>query len=186
MPQIIKKLLTFLFVFLLCFFYSGNIFAQELKSKYFNMNISNSADLFQILKKLDIKYLQHLDVAAPKDASDTKEMLKEAMDTLYLEVSDILDIHMYSFQVNLEILPDKDSFNKVLEQVCGKQSDAPSFYFHERNVIYISLDNIRLGILGHELAHAIISHYFAVPPPEKIQEVLAAYVEYSLNKSLVK
>jgi hypothetical protein len=37
-------------------------------------------------------------------------------------------------------------------------------------------------MLGHEIAHAIISSFFIVPPPEKIQEVLAGYVDYSLLK----
>jgi hypothetical protein len=39
-------------------------------------------------------------------------------------------------------------------------------------------------VLGHEIAHAIMSHYFVVLPSEKIQEVLAGFVEYQLRKNV--
>jgi hypothetical protein len=50
-------------------------------------------------------------------------------------------------------------------------------------MVYISYPEMTIGMLGHKIAHAIISHYFVVPPPAKIQEVLAGYVEYSIRKS---
>jgi len=37
--------------------------------------------------------------------------------------------------------------------------------------------------LGHEIGHAVISNYFVVQPPIRIQEVLAGYVEYQLRKA---
>ena len=39
----------------------------------------------------------------------------------------------------------------------------------------------RKGILMHEMSHAIISRFFPVPAPVKVQEVLAMYVEYNLQ-----
>jgi hypothetical protein len=54
----------------------------------------------------------------------------------------------------------------------------------EGNTIYVSLKDVSLGMLAHEVAHAIISSYFVVAPPEKVQEVLAGYVEYSIRKKL--
>ena len=40
-----------------------------------------------------------------------------------------------------------------------------------------------LKVLGHEIGHAVISHYFVVLPSVKVQEVLAVYVEYQLRKT---
>ncbi len=42
---------------------------------------------------------------------------------------------------------------------------------------------IILILLGHEMGHVIISHYFVVPPSYRIQEVLTGYVEFQLRKS---
>jgi len=58
-----------------------------------------------------------------------------------------------------------------------------SFYVFDSNTIFISYQDLTLGMLGHEIAHAVISGYFVVPPPDKVQEVLAGYVEYSLRKA---
>ena len=37
-----------------------------------------------------------------------------------------------------------------------------------------------VGVLAHEVAHAIINQYFAVPPPSKVQEILSQYVDKHL------
>lgn len=169
---------------LLCLSVQGWAFADEVTSKYFKANIRGGGDIYRALEKLDIKSLRHPDVALNKGASDAKNILKNTLDTLYLEVSDILDIHMYSFQINLEVLPDKNSLKALLRELYGAGADADSFYFYERNTIYISLERMTPGMLAHETAHAILSRYFAVPAPEKVQEVLSAYVEHSLNKKL--
>lgn len=58
-----------------------------------------------------------------------------------------------------------------------------SMYQSEKGIIYVSLTDMTAGMLGYEIAHAIISHYFVVPPPARVQDVLCGYVEYSLQKS---
>ena len=50
------------------------------------------------------------------------------------------------------------------------------------NTIYVDSENININIFGHELSHAIQSHYFVVPTSNKMQEILAGYVEYQLRK----
>jgi hypothetical protein len=50
------------------------------------------------------------------------------------------------------------------------------------NTIYLSFNEMTLGIISHEMAHAIISNYFVTPPSPKIQEILSGYVEYSIRK----
>ena len=107
-----------------------------------------------------------------------------SLSTLYLEVSDILDIHIYSYHGNIRLYPDiKEMMIYIPESYKIDIKGSCSYYIKSQNTIYVSLDNFNLGVLGHEIAHVIISHYFVVPPPHKIQEVLAGYVDYSLRKS---
>ena len=51
------------------------------------------------------------------------------------------------------------------------------------NTIYTSEESFKREVVGHEMSHAIICHYFAVPAPVKVQEVLSMYVEYNLRST---
>ena len=182
--------LTYILSILIVIFVSSVFsFAQEeglsilVKSEYFTLYSQRDIDTYSLLKKLNLDYFLHPDTLLKKDKQASTDILAKVLDSLYLEVSDILDIHIYSFHGTIKILPDQDSVNSMFKELFRYDFNERSFYVHEKNTIYISSSDLTLGMLGHEIAHAIISHYFVVPPPVKIQEVLAGYVEYSLRKS---
>lgn len=52
-----------------------------------------------------------------------------------------------------------------------------AFYAHGTKSIAVAIDNITDGILAHEIAHAVISAYFQTPPPGRMQEILAQYMD---------
>lgn len=57
-------------------------------------------------------------------------------------------------------------------------SAAPiAFYSHRVRKIYVAVDTVTEGILAHEIAHAVISAYFVAPPPARMQEILAQYMD---------
>jgi len=117
------------------------LFSQEetnliAEGKYFSIYGYKDLDIVNLLKRLNFEYLLHSQNLTASLREDFKSLLADTLDALYLEVSDILDLHIYSYHGRI-----------------------------------------------HEIAHAVISHYFIVPPPAKIQEVLAGYVEYDLRKS---
>jgi len=175
----------FVFLFSFCFIFSS--FPQEdvslvVESKYFSIYAYKNLDISYLLRRLNFEYLLHSQ-SLGSSSKDTRSLLADTLDALYLEVSDILDLHIYSYHGKIYLLRDKDSVSSVFFQYFGRSFPERSFYLHEKNSIYISCADITLGMLGHEIAHAIISHYFVVPPPAKIQEVLAGYVEYDLRKS---
>ena len=94
-----------------------------------------------------------------------------------------LDMNLYSLQGNLKICNDRNHLNNVYDSIFGRKLQASSFYIDEYNTIYISADDFTKEILGHEIAHMIISHYFVVQPPQKVAEILSGYVEYRLRKT---
>ena len=55
-----------------------------------------------------------------------------------------------------------------------------AWYIHSEKTIYINVEDVDKGMLGHEMAHAIIDHYLLVRPPEKTAEILAKYVDSHL------
>ena len=99
------------------------------------------------------------------------------------QVSDILDMHIYSLKINIKVCRTPEELSELYKNMfntgLGHQK---SFYVYRTNTIYAYEDSFKREIIGHEMAHAILCHYFPVPPPVKIQEVLAMYVEYSLRR----
>lgn len=149
---------------------------------YFEVYGDARADAYALLAKIDANYLLYAPDGA-RAADAVSDILAKTVDGLYQEVSDILDIHMYSFKGSVVAFADQPALERFLKQQYGIDFSERSLYHFEKNTIYISLADATVGMLGHEIAHAIISHYFVVPPPEKVQEVLSGYVEYSLRKS---
>ncbi len=153
------------------------------ESKYFSVYAYPDLDINTLLAKLNFIYFFHPDTLAASNSSDPKTILANTLDSIYLEVSDILDIHLYSLHTNIKIFPDKSYIAPLFKKYSNIGCTERSCYLNDSNTIYISSADLTLGMLGHEIAHSLISHYFVVPPPAKIQEVLCGYVEYNLRKS---
>ena len=163
-------------------------FAQEeslhlvAEGKYFSIYGCKNLNILPLLEKINFHYFLHIRAISKDEGEDLKTLLADTLDALYLEVSDILDIHIYSYHGTIYFFPDKSYVSQVARRYFSEDFNEVGFYLHQRNAIYISLAELTLGVLGHEIAHVIISHYFVVPPPAKVQEILAGYVEYSLRK----
>jgi len=50
-------------------------------------------------------------------------------------------------------------------------------YEHAPGAIHVYIDHASDGVVAHEIAHAVIVGYFGTPPPSKMQEILAQYVD---------
>jgi hypothetical protein len=49
------------------------------------------------------------------------------------------------------------------------------------NGYVITAEDFRVGMLGHEMGHCILDHYFAIQPPTKIAEMLCHYVDREIS-----
>jgi hypothetical protein len=151
--------------------------------QYFSVYADGPVDAYSISSKLNFDYLVLGDSLTRGASEDQKQILVKTIDGLYLEVSDILDIHMRSFKGIIRVLPDKQYLADFVKKTFDRDFNERSLYFFEKNTIFISQADLTLGMLGYEIAHAIISNFFAVLPPPKVQEILCGYVEYCLNKT---
>jgi len=158
--------------------------AEQAEGQYFTVCYSPRADVGLLLSSLNVSSFDKLLVgnSAQKQTGFPAE-LGNALDTLFLRVSEILDMHLYSFHGKVKICRDYAQLNRIYRSFYNRDLNTQAFYAQEVNTIYISEDNFKLEILGHEIAHAIMCNYFVVSPSVKIQEILAMYVEYQLRKS---
>jgi hypothetical protein len=189
--RIYKTIIPAIVVF---FLQSGLVFALEIEdgfgsagkieSKHFVVYYTPQVDIAGLVQRLNISPSDRLLAGQAINRGGPYESeLAEMLDTLFMQVCDILDMQLYSFQGNIKICQDSGQLNKIYNGLFNRGLTANSFYVYSFNTIYISMPEFKREILGHEIAHAIISHYFVVQPPIKIQEILAQYTEYNLRKA---
>lgn len=107
-------------------------------------------------------------------------LAKNRVDDIVDRVTKILDMYPANLHFRIYIYPTyKDLELKYLGMgIFGKTPIA--FYNHKTRSIYVSLPDVRDGVLGHEIAHAVINVFFPVPPPARMQEILAQYADKHL------
>ena len=162
----------------------GLSFDKKIEGKYITVYYPSGLDASRLAEQLDIRPSDKIITGQSlKSKNSYEEELVQMLDTLFMQVSDILDMHLYSLKTNVKIFKTdvelKDLYNRLFNVNLG---DRRSFYVYDLNSIYITEAAFQSGIIGHEMSHAIISHYFPTPAPIKVQEVLSMYVEYNLRR----
>lgn len=151
------------------------------KSRYFNIYIKGGVDIQGLTMKLAVPPSIRSIIREPADFLGSYT-LYDQLDTFFLAVLEIMDIRLKKFKCTLKICKDASQLSDVAKKLFGRKVKAGGFYVAGIDTIYVDAEDVTIEILGHELSHAIQVHYFVVPPPEKIQEILAGYVEYQLRK----
>ena len=154
---------------------------KQIKSRYFTIYVKNGVDIERLAMKVtvpaSVKAILHSSTAGFQVGS-----LGDQLDLLYLAVDEILEVRLKQFQSSVKVCRDPVCLSDVAEKLFGRGIKSGGFYVVGLDTLYIDSEDVSLHILGHELAHAVLTKYFVVPPPERIQEVLAGYVEYQLRK----
>jgi hypothetical protein len=158
--------------------------AKETESKHFTIYYAPQLEVFSLAQALSISVSDKMLAGRSlerRDSSSTE--LADMVDILFTRVCNILDMDLYSFKGNIKICRDREQLKGIYNNLFEKELTRQSFYVYDLNTVYISADSFTREILGHEIAHAVISHYFVVLPSVKVQEILASYVEYQLRKT---
>jgi predicted metal-dependent peptidase len=80
------------------------------------------------------------------------------------------------------ILASTADIEKSYSEIYGKGTDFIAFYSPKIDTVFISVDELKQGILAHEIAHVIIQHYFYNAPSRMIHEAIAQLVETQIEK----
>lgn len=157
--------------------------AGSLGGKYFDVFYEQSVRVADLARTLNVRPSDKLLAGKKaKTASVCEGELSDMIDTLYLRVAEILDMNLFRYEGKIKVYKDSARLREVYSNIFGSDlGSRSSFYAYDYNTIYIFAANFTQSVLGHEIASALISHYFAVLPSVKVQEVMAGYVETQLN-----
>ncbi len=152
-------------------------------SRFCTVSYEKDANLKTINRRINLRFS---DFYTPgrfrKNAGLTMEdILSEKLDAIFSRVEDILDMYPSKINVTINIYKNRDSLDRVYDEIFNEQNKAVSFYIYKTNTIYTTERAITQAILAHEMAHCIIDHYFVILPPRKIQEMLAVYADVHLK-----
>lgn len=157
--------------------------SKRIESKHFSVYLAPKSDEFKLSQQLNIGPAERILSGRPAQGGSFSEGgLADMLDTLFLRVGEALDMNLYSYKGSIKICNDQAQLNSIYQNMFNRELRSSSFYVYDLNTIYISSESFTSAILGHEIAHAIISNYFVVAPPQKTAEILAGYVEYQLRK----
>jgi hypothetical protein len=170
---------------------SEDIQWQRLETKYTIIRYQSMEDLKKFGRKIDYSpegwSLKRLFSRSGSDS--LAEDLKMKVDAIYERVQEILDMRNKAQKVFINIYSHKNQLLAVRRRMFqnsfsayGILSPPRAWYIYELNTIYINVNDLREGMLAHEMAHSIIDHYLSVRPPKATAEILARYVDSHLYK----
>ena len=195
--KLVLKLFVLLTVSLVCLCLGHReASAQEFvyQTKLTEIKYHHSYQLEEFAKKIrPCAFNRMLDrIFIGEGAISTSAALDEFVDSLFQKVQAVLDMPQPRLKVTIRLLKDRKDLSEAYahSMASAKGSTlrtktyrkAPlAFYWEKTNTIYLQIEKLSIGILAHEMAHAVIDHYFVVRPPAKIAEMLCQYVDRQIS-----
>ncbi|MDR3088507.1 MAG: hypothetical protein LBU39_01645 [Desulfobulbaceae bacterium] len=149
--------------------------ALAAQSRYFTVRWSNPELLRDFNDNLMIgrlgRFIQKKNIVTVEDEVYAK------LDVILEKAQLVLDMYPPKMKVTVVLLPDKNAVAAVYQQKYGKEANNIAYYSLSENTVYVSVDDVNLRVIAHELGHAIVNHYFKERPPYQIHELMAQFTE---------
>jgi hypothetical protein len=159
--------------------------ATKINTAHFTIYYKPGVDINNLISQLHVSQTDQILTNQKIDTSTPQAQLASMVEVLFGRASDVLEMHIYSLKANIRIFANQQDLTAYYNNLFHANIPCTGygFYLDDMKSIFMSAENFRREILGHEMGHAIMSRYFVVQPSVRIQEVLAGYIEYQLRKS---
>lgn len=147
--------------------YAKVVYADEALIRSFNEEIVLSGGLFSLGRRP-----QQLTV---------QDELRNKLNNLVEKVMAVLEMYPKRLHFTLVLLPNSGEVQRVYRENFGKEVNYIAFYSPKQKTMYLSVRDVELRVIAHEIGHVVVDHYFDVPPPVKIHEVLAQFAETHIS-----
>ncbi len=109
-------------------------------------------------------------------------LTQHRVDGIVDSVIKLLDMRPVTLRFSIRLYRRQTDLEQAYRRIGVLREVPAAFYSHQSRTISVSLDNISARMLAHEIAHAVICAYFSAPPPARMQEILAQYVDEHLGE----
>jgi hypothetical protein len=107
----------------------------------------------------------------------TRDSTAITLDSIIRRVETLLEMFPRDLKFTIVLLPTSKDVQRVYAGKYGRSPDYIAFYSPCDNTVFLSVRDLRVGVLAHELSHVVVDKFFRISPPYKIHELLAQYVE---------
>jgi hypothetical protein len=173
------KINKILFTGLIILTFSSVSSASELKSRYTTIMYGNEDQVRRFNDEVSLGSLSYL--LRNRGGITTGDEVKNKVDIIIERVESILEMYPKALQFHIVLFPSDNEVQAIFRKIYGKDVDYIAFYSPRDKTVYVSVKNIELTVLAHEIGHVIIDFYYGTATPQKIHEVLAQYVEEHLK-----
>ena len=125
----------------------------------------------------NVAFGQHHYLAHAKKSANLMEEVREKLETAVDETKSILEMFPEDLSFKIVLLPTAVAVRRVYREIYNTPSEFIAFYSPQKKTIFLSVNDVQLRVLIHEIAHVVMDFYFGVAPSVKIHEVLAQYAE---------
>lgn len=157
-------------------------------TQYAVVQANSAADLLEMERRLQVA--PALPTSRPRTTGEFAfhpgfPRLAAKIDGILVRVAQLLNLPPTGLPlVNLVLLPDgKEVRRQYVLLVPGHRPGLfgygflEGFYYTGNRTVYLSLADLREGILAHELTHHLLCTTLSMAPPAPVQEAWAHYVE---------
>ena len=149
--------------------------SKTYQTQYATISSASEADRYRFTRNIG-SGLSFLSESPEKNPLLAKTRVDKIVET----VSFLLGMHPLKLHFTISLYKTQTEVAAAYRAL-GMLGAAPvAFYSHRSRTIVVSIDDITDRILAHEIAHAVICAYFVTPPPVRMQEILAQYVDKNL------
>jgi hypothetical protein len=104
----------------------------------------------------------------------------------------ILEMPLPELRINIVIHPNPQGLGAFFkakyggptaqQTSMGAELEGPAFFVRRTNTIHLQTDKMRIGILAHEMAHAVTENFFVIRPPTRVAEIMSQHVDREVSK----
>jgi hypothetical protein len=172
-----NRLCLLLLAGLLCLLPIADDAQAAYRSRYVNRLIYNSVeDLREFNDNLSLTRQLSAMVHQKNPATIEEEVLAK-LDIVIEKVEVVLDMFPNNLAITIRILKDRSTVSGVYLQKYNKRVDYVAYYSLSEDTIYFSARDASIRVVAHEIAHAVIDHFFEVRPPYTMHELMAQFAE---------
>ena len=158
-------------------------FGKKIVSRNFTITLALDIDEAALVNRLNIDPQHRMLVGdSARGINYSPDNLGDLLDALFDWVRRVLDMPINAYTGDIKVVAGIGQLEAVCQKIYGRGCRSEkAFYVFEKNTIYVVAPDFTKEIVGHEMGHAIICNFLRDRLSDRIQEVLARYIEYQLR-----